>query len=239
MKKNLSLTLTPRLALAASMVRPGVRLADIGTDHAYLPVWLLLQGKIFSAVAADIREGPLQSAAATVGKYGLAGKIKLMLSDGLQNISEEECDDIVIAGMGGEMITSIMERTEWLKNGGKRLILQPMTMQEILRCYLFSYGFSILEERAVCEGFRPYTVILAQYTGQNTVPSPLNLYAGALPSFMDTDAERYLKKEIIKLSNKLKRFDKEKKDEDFFFLSRAKNELEKLVFEFGQKEASK
>jgi len=89
-----------RLSLCASFVRPGARLADIGTDHGYLPIRLSLDGKIESAVAADVRVKPLKSAESNIQKYGVTN-IKTVLSDGLQNISPEDAYDIVIAGMGG------------------------------------------------------------------------------------------------------------------------------------------
>jgi len=98
-----------RLMSAAPFVRGGV-IADIGTDHAYLPVWLLLTGRVQGAVATDIREGPLRTAARTVERYGLSGKISLILADGLAGIEKYHPDDIIIFGMGGELIASIIEK---------------------------------------------------------------------------------------------------------------------------------
>ena len=93
--------LSPRLAMCASFVRRGCRMADIGTDHAYLPVWLVKSGYIKSAVAADIRPGPLENGRRTIQTYHVQRQVSTRLTDGLLQISPEECDDIVIAGMGG------------------------------------------------------------------------------------------------------------------------------------------
>ena len=128
-----------RLSLCASFVRPGTRLADIGTDHGYLPIRLSLDGKIESAVAADIRVKPLKSAESNIQKYGVTN-IKTVLSDGLQNISPEDAYDIVIAGMGGELIAAIIENTPWICEGNRRLILQPMTRADSLRSFSLCKG---------------------------------------------------------------------------------------------------
>ena len=114
--------LDERLSLCAEFVREGVRLADVGTDHAYLPVWLACSGKIRSAVACDVRVGPLENAKANIQKYHVGNIVSTVLSDGLDSISPDLADDIVLAGMGGELITKIIMRTQWLYNGDKRLI---------------------------------------------------------------------------------------------------------------------
>ena len=101
------LELTPRLRQAAQWVPQGVRLADIGTDHGHLPIWLMLQGRIQSAIAADLRPGPLSRARENARRYGVTG-IDFRLCDGLSAIRAEECDAVVIAGMGGENIAAIL-----------------------------------------------------------------------------------------------------------------------------------
>ena len=141
-------SLDSRLSLCASFVRDGVKIADIGTDHAYLPIWLLLNGKIESALACDINEGPLNSGKADVLRYDLSDKITLRLSDGLENVEECEADDIIIAGMGGELISRILSDCSWAKNKEKRFILQPMTKCEVLIKWLYESGFEIIEQKA-------------------------------------------------------------------------------------------
>ena len=158
--------LTERLNAVALLVRENSTLADIGCDHGFLPVHLLLNGKIRSAVAADINLGPLESCRSLVSEYGLEDKIKCVLSDGLQNIEKDEADDIAICGMGGELIADILSRCEWAKNGEKHYIFNPMTHPEILRAYLFKNGFEIGADIIVKEGRHYYNVFDAVYTGE-------------------------------------------------------------------------
>ena len=115
------LKLKSRLNMAAQMVRKGSRLADIGTDHAYLPAALILDGTVPCAIAADLRKGPLENAEATVKNYGIAEKVQLRLSDGLKCVNSSEVDDIVIAGMGGILISEILEAAPWVKNENIRI----------------------------------------------------------------------------------------------------------------------
>ena len=106
-----------RLAKCAAMLR-GVPFADIGTDHAYLPVYLAVRGEIPAAIAADLREGPLESAKRTIARFHVESIVTARLSDGLAAIQPQEAEDIVIAGMGGELIAQILSKAPWLKAGG-------------------------------------------------------------------------------------------------------------------------
>lgn len=169
-----------RLALCAAFVRDNVKVADIGTDHAYLPVWLCLTGKAVSAVAADINPEPLSRGALTVEKYGAESFVKTRLSDGLKNIKEDEADDIIIAGMGGELIAKIMEECSFAKNPEKRFILQPMTKCNELIDYLCKNGFKILRQDTCKEGKKLYTVMQVCYTGEKISPAADFLYLGIL-----------------------------------------------------------
>lgn len=169
-----------RLALCAKYVRQDAALADIGTDHAYLPVWLARAGKIERALACDLREEPLKHGQATIEKYHAEKLVKTRLSDGLQSISSHECGDIVIAGMGGELIVQILSQAPWVKDAGKRLILQPMSKAEVLRSYLSSEGFLILQEEAVRSLGRIYSVMQCAYTGEKSLSGILDIYTGAL-----------------------------------------------------------
>ena len=173
--------LDPRLALCASFVPEGARLADIGTDHGYLPIWLAKAGRIAHAVAADLRPGPLERARENVGKYRVGHVVELRLSDGLMAIGSHEADFIVIAGMGGEVIASILAGAPWLRETKARLALQPMTSAEDLRRYLAGHGFEIIEERPVLSQGRPYSVLLAAFTGKTEKEGILFPYLGKLP----------------------------------------------------------
>ncbi|MBQ7007325.1 MAG: SAM-dependent methyltransferase, partial [Oscillospiraceae bacterium] len=128
--------LSPRLKAAADMVRCGKKIADIGTDHAHLPIFLVENGICVSAVASDVRPGPIANAKANVEAAGLADKIQLRLASGLDKVSPDEADDIVIAGMGGILMVQLLEVAEWLKDESKHLVLQPQSHAEILREYL-------------------------------------------------------------------------------------------------------
>lgn len=149
-----------RLKMCADMISGKGIVCDVGTDHALLAAYLITNGKCEKVIASDINEGPLESAGKTVEKYGISGKVDLVLSDGLKNVNGEGVSDIVIAGMGGETIVKILSECQFDLNG-IRLILQPMTKAEILRKWLWMYGFSVISEKGVAEGEKLYTVITA------------------------------------------------------------------------------
>ncbi|MDE6763031.1 MAG: class I SAM-dependent methyltransferase, partial [Oscillospiraceae bacterium] len=170
--------LDKRLTLCAEFVR-GKRVCDVGTDHAYLVAELLSEGKCDSAVAADINEKPLASARITLEKAGVLDMAELIRSDGLKNIPESGITDIVIAGMGGELIFKILSECEWLK--GKNLILQPMSRSEFLIKKLCENGFEILIRRTVTDGKFCYTVINAvKNDAPSFTPSDIFLETGKL-----------------------------------------------------------
>ena len=143
------LELTPRLRRLADWVPLGTRLADIGTDHAYLPVWLVLEGRVASAIASDLRPGPLQRAKETAKTYGT--EIDCRLCNGLTCITPDEVDTIVIAGMGGETIAAILSAAPWTAKGHHTLLLQPMTRSEALRLFLMDHGYAIKREALVLD----------------------------------------------------------------------------------------
>lgn len=149
-----------RLKMCADMISGKGIVCDVGTDHALLAAYLITNGKCEKVIASDINEGPLESAGKTVEKYGISGKVDLVLSDGMKNVNGEGVSDIVIAGMGGETIVKILSECQFDLNG-IRLILQPMTKAEILRKWLFMYGFSVISEKGVAVGEKLYTVITA------------------------------------------------------------------------------
>lgn len=170
-------TLDKRLSAVAALVRHGSRLADIGTDHAYLPVHLVQVGVCPSAIASDIGAGPLEAARRTVTENGLTSEIALRLGDGLSTVTADEVEDIAIAGMGGETIAAILETAPWVKNRSIRLILQPMTRAEDLRRWLLTNGFSVLEEHLIIDGRHLYPVLAAEYTA-TTCEDDLLIYGG-------------------------------------------------------------
>ncbi len=169
--------LTPRLGAAANFVRSGAFVADVGTDHAYLPIALALSGKIKGAVASDINEGPYLRALANVKNHALENKITALHTAGLCGVENFEPTDIVICGMGGELIASIIDDAPWTKNTSLRLVLQPMTHAEILRKYLLDNKFTIIDETLAKEE-KIYEIICAQYTGKAEEYSEAELLLG-------------------------------------------------------------
>lgn len=164
--------LTPRLHAIAEQVPQGAVFADVGTDHAYLPVWLLLEGRIDHAIAADLRKGPLSRAQETAAQYGVTDKVSFRLCDGLTGIREGETDCIAIAGMGGETIAAILEAAPWTKQC--LLLLQPMTSFPELRSWLQRNGYVITQEKIIREGNRLYSIWTVRGgTMKNLTPAEL------------------------------------------------------------------
>lgn len=169
-----------RLLDATKFVRAGARLADVGTDHAYLPIYLAQTGKISTAIATDINAGPLESARKNIAAYGYSDRIAVLLCDGLSEVSAEDVDDIAILGMGGELIARIIEYAPWLRSRGKRLILQPMTHPERLREALLKSGFAIIDESISEDRGRVYQTICAVWDGEKRTHTPLELMFGKI-----------------------------------------------------------
>ncbi|MBQ9082518.1 MAG: tRNA (adenine(22)-N(1))-methyltransferase TrmK, partial [Clostridia bacterium] len=201
---NGTIQLNPRLHLAASMIRPGTKLADIGTDHGHLPIALLQQNAVASAIGADLREGPLAHARKNAVQYGVADRISLRCCNGLTGIAPEEADDIVIAGMGGELIATILQAAPWVKDPSKRLILQAMSSAEELRRYLYTEGFFIEREEAVTDANRVYTVLQAVYAPDRKQERfPGFDYIGALDLETSETARDFARRQLRHLTKKL------------------------------------
>ena len=192
-----------RLSLCAEMVREGSRLADIGTDHGYLPIALCHSGKIPSALACDINPLPLRSAQENIAKFGLSDKIQTRLSDGLDKVRPDEVDDIVIAGMGGELIRDILIAAPWIRDENKRLVLQPMTHHEDLILWLYENGFIIERQAATLDEGKYYTVLAARFTGEQT---PFDLYTAIVGKLdlRDENSRGFLRRSLHNLRNKSK-----------------------------------
>ena len=169
--------LDARLGAALEFLRGGT-MADVGTDHAYLPLFALSKGLSAFAVATDIHKGPAEIAASHLAAGGIEeDRAVVLLTDGLHGAEQYHPTDICIFGMGGEMITRIIDEAPWVRDASIRLILQPMTKQENLRQYLDASGFAVIGERLV-ETDRIYQVIVAEYDGQVRAHSPLELLLG-------------------------------------------------------------
>ncbi|MDE7398787.1 MAG: class I SAM-dependent methyltransferase [Oscillospiraceae bacterium] len=155
------ITLNNRLKTAAELCRRGKIAVDVGCDHAQLACYLA-QTKSAAVIASDLRDGPLEAARRTVLECGVTN-VEIVKSDGLHKI--DFADDVIICGMGGELIAEIIGGCRFL-SGDTRFILQPMTKADALRRWLYGAGFEILEERAAYDGGKAYSVILARFRGE-------------------------------------------------------------------------
>lgn len=190
--------------MCADFVRQNARLADIGTDHAYLPLWLCLNGTCPSAVAADINPEPLARGQAAIKAFNAEKLVSAQLSDGLENIAENEADDFVLAGMGGELIANILDNCSYAKNSDKHFILQPMTKSEALIKYLFDNGFEILKQDCCIAGGKCYTVLLAHYCGKKHEYTETELYCAKLQPTENTTHRLFIEKHIARLEKQAK-----------------------------------
>lgn len=196
--------LDSRLSAVASLVRKGSVVADVGTDHAYIPAFLVQSGICPFAIAGDLRKMPLENANETIRECNLESKIKTVISNGLDEIKKGECDDVVIAGMGGLLIVEILERTSWIFDSSIRLVVQPMSHHEDVRQFFFEKGFEIDEEKCVFDSHRCYCVIAAHYSGTETDYSPSQIYTGTLFKNKDNASKEFLNKQYSRLK---KRYD--------------------------------
>ena len=172
--------LSPRLLCCASMLK-GDFVCDIGTDHAYLPVYLMMSGKAKQVIATDVKQGPLDSAKGTLKRYGVSREIRLILSDGFAKVPPKGITDVVIAGMGGETIRDILAAPSaaFLKKNNVNLVLQPMSKAEVLRAWLSENCFAMTKEVAV-KDTHVYTVIQAHYAGEPQLLHEAASYYGKL-----------------------------------------------------------
>lgn len=220
------LKLKSRLNMAAQMVRKGSRIADIGTDHAYLPASLILDGSVPCAIAADLRKGPLENAEATVTSYGITDKVELRLSDGLKCINPSEVDDIVIAGMGGILISEILEAAPWVKNRNIQLILQPQSHDEVLRKWLWDNGFKITKEDACFEDGKTYICMATVYTGESSTHSEAEILLGGFITRSDEASVSFCEKKLHRIEVRLEALKKsDSENEEIETLEKILNEV--------------
>lgn len=188
--------LTPRLQAIADRVPQGMRIVDVGTDHGYLPAWLVREGRCQTAWATDIQPGPLKNAQETLSEEGLEDRIITALGPGLQPIRGEAPQGIVVAGMGGILITEILQADLAMAKSAELLLLQPMSGFEELRGWLVQSGFRIVDECLVKEGHRLYEIICARW-GNPQPHDPLkDLMGYCLPEAQDPHFPEFLERQI-------------------------------------------
>lgn len=174
---NVSKFMTPRLLAVASFVKRESKVCDVGTDHAYIPIWLIKNGVSVSALAMDINEGPLERAKENIEKFDMSEKVKTRLSDGLCKLEKNEADTVIIAGMGGILINRILENAKELLPGIKHFVLQPMTAIEETRKFLAENSLLIEDEKLVREEDKIYTVLSVTH-GKMDVKDDIYYYVG-------------------------------------------------------------
>lgn len=137
---------------------------DTGSDHAFIPIYLMQKGICNKAVAADINRGPLNVAFKNIGKFGLTGQVAISHCYGIENAAG--CDCLIVAGMGGQLIADILDRHNEIASAAGQLVLQPMNAPEKTRKYLWDNGYSIYFENLCTEKHKVYNVICARYNGK-------------------------------------------------------------------------
>ena len=193
-----------RLTTASALVTQGYTLADVGTDHGYIPIYLLQQEKIPSAIAMDINEGPLERAKEHIALYGLQAYIQTRLSDGVAALKPGEVEAVLIAGMGGGLVMHILQDGEQVCRTAKELILQPQSEIERVREFLREEGYTILAEDMVYEDGKFYPMMKVQYQGENEnaqkaseVLKLSDLYGGLLLQNRHPVLKTFLEKEKL------------------------------------------
>lgn len=191
--------LDDRLRACAKYVSGNGIVCDIGTDHANLVIFLVKNGICPSAIATEINDGPLKSAGIALKNAGISSKVTLIKTDGLTNVPAGGVTDVVIAGMGGELISQILIGAGWVKNN-VNLILQPMTRTAGLRKFLYNNGFEILSETAVKDENFFYTIINAKYCGAKTKISECFSHIGKI-ELNNIIGREYAKKQANRLKS--------------------------------------
>lgn len=159
----MNIPISKRLLCCAQMVTPGAAVADIGTDHGYLPIWLVHNSICHLVRAGDLREKPLEKARENARRFGVAEKIDFRLSDGLAAFDPGGFDTVICAGMGGDLILHVLADAPWLADERYTLILQPQSSGQDLRRWLDKHNFYLTQERLVHEGGFFYSVMRAKF----------------------------------------------------------------------------
>ncbi len=179
----MKIKLDRRLQVIYDLVRNNSKVTDVGADHGYLISKLIIDQKCLSGNCVDVNKKCLEKAQHLADKCGIYNKINFLVSDGLTDVFEGQTDDIVVAGMGSELIAKIIDNCLWLKKtNDKHIILQPMTKPWILRNYLYMNGFEILDEKVVKSKGIFYVIILAKFCGNKKNPSVIESFTGTLSS---------------------------------------------------------
>ena len=217
--------LDPRLETIAGFIKKGSRVLDIGTDHAYLPVWLSRTGRCAYVLATDINEKPLMSAQRSVERYA-AQNIELKCTDGLKDIDISSFDYIVIAGMGGELIAEILSGLSGKFSPKQELLLCPTTKSEILRDFLYKKGFFVENEPCIISKKHVYSVMRVLYSGESRPLTEFERYTGKTSEIINGASLRYLEYRFSYVQKKIKGL---KNPDDLKKLSDVNIQIQKLT----------
>jgi tRNA (adenine22-N1)-methyltransferase len=187
-----------RLKALAGYVRSGNITADIGSDHAYLPIWLVQQGITDKVIACDINAEPCRRAEENIKKYGCASNITVIRSDGLKDAVSYKPKDIIVAGMGGDVICDILRGGDYIKNAEIRLILQPMTRTRLVREFLLTGGFKIIGDNLTRDGRWLYNILAAEYDGVVKSFTPFAAAVGNIDMLRENEAFEFYINRLIK-----------------------------------------
>lgn len=221
--------LSLRLKTIASLVPFGARVCDVGTDHARLPIFLKQNGIAKTVIATDLNQKPLKNAEQNILQSKVDG-ISLRLCDGLSAVDENEVDTVIVAGIGGEVISGILKNCAWVKNDKIHLILQPTTSPEFLRKFLNSCGFEITRETPVCENGKIYSIIEARYTSLVRDYPESYFYVGLVP--LTEDGISYIKKQQGRIKECMTALEQiEARKTDFLAYKRIFDQIENILTE--------
>lgn len=193
-----------RLAVISQSVSKCNIVCDIGTDHAYIPIYLLKRGICKKAIVTDINKGPILIAQRNIRDHQLEGFIETRIGDGLEPLKDDEADIIIIAGMGGKLIERILSSDILKAQKAKLLILQPMNAEEIVTAWLYKNRFEIVDDELVKENSKIYNIKTAKWTGNQKEFSDLELFISSKLINNKSDILfEYINKKIKILNNKI------------------------------------
>lgn len=221
----MAIAISNRLKEIANFVTRGYTLADIGTDHGYVPIYLVEHNDIPHAIAMDVKNGPLEKAKENIRKEQLDEKIETRLSDGLEKLEENETDSILIAGMGGPLVVKILTEGSKIAKSAKELILSPQSELAFVRRFLEEHQYQIVAEKIIYDEGKYYTVMKVK-NGHDYYEKEYSFLYGKADVQIDLEIYmRYLHKELSKVISIEEKLKKIKKDEAR--ISDRKKELEK------------
>lgn len=228
--------LSKRLSVIASLVPLGARVCDVGTDHAYLAIELVKSGRVEKVIATDIGEKPLKVAAKNIALAELDSIIDLRLGDGLNCISENEADTVIVAGMGGEVISGILEKGKNISaKKDLTLILQPTTSPEALRRFLAENGYSIESEIPVYENQKVYSVMLVKFTDNKVCFDEYFYYIGKV-THLTEEGKLYIKKQQQRCCKCMLSLENiQNKRDEYLYYKNIYNSITDYLENFGEK----